>query len=109
MNPMEPAKLLKIYIGEDHRYDGRSLHEAIVQKAHTKNLAGVTVYRGVQGYGHKNRLHTSKILRLSQDLPMVIEIIDTQAMIDAFLPELDEMMTEGLVTLEEVQVIRYRG
>ncbi len=101
------AMLLRIFIGEDDRCRGRPLYEAIVLKAREMHLAGATVLRGPLGFGHSSHLHTTKILRLSQDLPVVIEVIDSQAKIDAFLPELDRMMSSGLVTLEKVQVLQY--
>ena len=101
------AILLRIFIGEKDRHKGRPLHEAIVLKAREMHLAGATVLRGPMGYGHSSRLHTAKILRLSEDLPIVIEIVDAKDKIDAFLIELDSMMGSGLVTLEQVQVLRY--
>jgi PII-like signaling protein len=104
----EQALLLRIFIGEDDRSDGRPLYEAIVLKAREMHLAGATVLRGPMGYGHSSRLHTTKILRLSEDLPLVIEIVDSEDRINAFLPVLDELMTtSGLITLEKVQVLRY--
>ncbi len=101
------ALLLRIFIGEDAKYHGRPLYEAIVLKAREAHLAGATVLRGQMGFGHSSRLHTSKILRLSEDLPLVIEIVDNHEKIRAFLPWLDEMMSGGLVTLEKVQVLQY--
>lgn len=101
------AMLLRIYIGESDRHQHRPLYEAVVLKAREMHLAGATVLRGPMGYGRSSRLHTAKILRLSEDLPIVVEIVDTQDRIDAFLPVLDGMMTSGLVTLEKVQVLRY--
>ena len=102
------AMLLRIFIGEDDRSrDGRPLYEAIVLKAREVHLAGATVLRGPMGFGQASRLHTTKILRLSEDLPLVIEIVDTEAKIRDFLPILDSMMTSGLVTLEKVQVLQY--
>jgi len=101
------ALLLRIFIGEDDRDDGRPLYEAIVLKAREMHLAGATVLRGPMGYGRSSRLHTAKILRLSEDLPLVIEIVDSEEKVNAFLPVLDGMMTSGLVTLEKVQVLRY--
>ena len=103
------AVLLRIFLGEDDRHGNRPLYEAIVMKARELHLAGATVLRGPMGYGHSSRLHTAKILRLSQDLPVVIEIIDDPDRIDAFLPVLDDMMTSGLVTLERAEVRRYGG
>jgi uncharacterized protein len=101
------ALLLRIFIGEDDKDDGRPLYEAIVLKAREMHLAGATVLRGPMGYGRSSRLHTAKILRLSEDLPLVIEIVDSEEKVNAFLPVLDGMMTSGLVTLERVQVLRY--
>jgi uncharacterized protein len=101
------AILLRIFFGEDDKFNNRPLHEAIVLKAREMQLGGATVLRGHIGFGHSSRIHTSKILRLSQDLPVVIEIVDSQSKIDAFLPVLDEMMTSGLVTIEKVQVLQY--
>lgn len=107
MNVPRDAMLLRIFIGEDDKFDGRPLHEAIVLKAREEHLAGATVLRGPLGFGHSSRLHTAKILRLSEDLPVVIEIIDLPEKIEAFLPVLDGMMGSGLVTLEKVQVLQY--
>jgi PII-like signaling protein len=101
------AVLLRIFFGEDDKSERLPLYEAIVLKAREMHLAGATVLRGPMGFGHSSRIHTTKILRLSQDLPIVIEIVDTQDKIDAFLPELDRMMSSGLVTLEKVQVLQY--
>jgi len=101
------AVLLRIFFGEDDKYQRLPLHEAIVLKARELHLAGATVLRGHVGFGHSTRLHTTKILRLSQDLPVVIEIVDSQDKIDQFLPVLDGMMGSGLVTLERVQVLQY--
>lgn len=101
------AAVLRIYIGEDDEADGRPLHEAIVLKAREMHLAGATVLRGALGYGESSRLHTAKILRLSEDLPLVIEIVDSEERIMPFLDALDGLMTSGLVTLEPVRVLRY--
>lgn len=101
--------LLRIFIGEADRHEGHPLHEAIVLKAREKGLAGATVFRGPMGFGATSRIHTAKILRLSGDLPVVIEIVDTQERIDAFLPLLDGMIDGGLVTLENVRVLHYRN
>jgi PII-like signaling protein len=101
------AVLLRIFCGEDHRYENKPLYEAIVLKAREMHLSGATVLRGALGYGHSSRLHTTKILQLSQDLPLILEIIDAQDKIDAFLPVLDQMMSSGLVTIEKVQVLQY--
>ncbi len=101
------AVLLRIFFGEDDRSGNRPLHEAIVLKAREMKLAGATVLRGPMGFGHSSHLHTTKILRLSQDLPVVVEIVDSQEKIDGFLPVLDAMMSSGLVTIEKVQVLQY--
>jgi PII-like signaling protein len=101
------ALLLRIFLGEDDRYDGRPLYEVIVLEARARNLAGATVLRGPLGFGRSSRLHTAKILRLSEDLPIVIEIVDAEDKIRAFLEVLEPIMPSGLVTLEKVQVIRY--
>ena len=101
--------LLRIFIGETARHHQLPLYEAIVLKARERHLAGATVLRCVMGYGKSSRLHTSKILRLSDDLPLVIEIVDSEEKINAFLPELDKMISGGLVTLEKVKVLHYRG
>ena len=103
------AMLLRMFIGESDRWHHQPLYEAIVLKARELHLAGATVLRGPMGYGKSSRLHTAKILRLSMDLPLVIEIVDTEEKIQAFLPVLDEMMKGGLVTLERVRVIDYRA
>lgn len=103
------AVLLRIYIGESDRWEHRPLYEAIVLKARELHLAGATVLRGPMGYGKSSRLHTAKILRLSHDLPLVIEIVDSEEKIRSFLPVLDRMVTGGLVTLENVKVIEYKG
>jgi hypothetical protein len=94
-------------MGENDRYEHRPLYEAIVLRAREAHLAGATVLRGPMGFGHSSRLHTAKILRLSEDLPMVVEIVDSEEKINAFLPELDKMMGSGLVTIERVQVLQY--
>ncbi len=103
------AVLLRIFIGETDRWHHQPLYEAIVLKAREMHLAGATVLRGPMGFGKSSRLHTAKILRLSMDLPMVIEIVDTEEKIQTFLPVLDEMMKGGLVTLEKARVIDYRA
>jgi PII-like signaling protein len=108
MHLPQDAMLLRIFIGENDRHQMRPLYEAIVLAARERGLAGATVIRGPMGYGASSRLHTAKILRLSEDLPLVIEIVDSEGKIRAFLPALETMMTaSGLVTLEKVQVIRY--
>jgi PII-like signaling protein len=101
------AVLLRIFIGEDDKHNRLPLYEAIVLKAREMQLGGATVLRGHIGFGHSSHLHTTKILRLSQDLPVIVEIVDSQEKIDAFLPALDEMMGSGLVTMEKVQVLQY--
>src|SRR5947199_8601104 len=103
------AVLLRIFIGETDRWHHQPLYEAIVLKARELHLAGATVLRGSMGFGKSSRLHTAKILRLSMDLPLVIEIVDSEEKIRSFLPTLDQMMKGGLVTLETVKVIEYRA
>ena len=105
----EEGKLLRIFIGESDRWEHLPLYEAIVLKARELGLAGATVLRGPMGFGANSRLHTTKILRLSEDLPLIIEIVDTEAQIQVLLPHLDVMVKEGLVTLEKVQIIKYRA
>lgn len=100
--------LLRIFLGESDKQDGKPLYEVIVEEARRRGLAGATVLRGFLGFGANSRIHTSKVLRLSEDLPIVIEIADSREKIEAFLPDLDEMIDEGLVTLEKVRVIVYR-
>ncbi len=107
MQVPKDAVLLRVFIGENDKHDGRPLYEAIVLRARAAHLAGATVLRGPMGFGHSSRLHTAKILRLSEDLPLVIEIVDSEDKINAFLPTLDAMMGSGLVTLEKVKVLRY--
>ena len=101
------AVLLRIFIGESERSDHKPLYEAIVLKARELRMGGATVLRGPMGFGKSSHLHSAKILRLSEDLPMVIEIVDSQAKIDAFIPVLDKMMGSGLITVEKVQVLQY--
>jgi uncharacterized protein len=101
------AVLLRIFIGEDDKLGGKPLYEAIVLKARETHLAGATVLRGPMGFGASSRLHTTKILRLSEDLPLVIEIVDSEDKINNFLSTLDGMMSSGLITLEKVQVLQY--
>ncbi len=103
------AVLLRIHLGESDRWQYQPLYEAIVLKARELHLAGATVLRGPMGFGRSSRLHTAKVLRLSQDLPLVIEIVDSEDKISAFLPVLDAMMQGGLVTMEKVRVLRYHG
>ena len=101
------ATLLRIFIGENDRFDHKPLYEAIVLKARELHLAGATVLRSPMGFGHSSRLRTAKILRLSEDLPFIIEIVDSEEKVQAFLPILDTMMQSGLVTLEKVKVMQY--
>ena len=101
------ALLLRIFTGENGKCDGRPLYEAIVMKAREMQLAGATVLRGPMGFGQSSLIHTDKILRLSMDLPLVIEIVDSEEKINEFLPVLDGMMDSGLVTLEKLQVLQY--
>lgn len=101
------AVLLRIFIGEDDRDDGHPLYESIVLKAREMDLAGATVLRGAMGFGHSSLLHTAKILRLSEDLPLIVEIVDSEEKINGFLPALETIMSSGLVTLEKVQVLQY--
>jgi uncharacterized protein len=107
MHIPEDAILLRVFVGEADRVHSKPLYEAIVLKAREMHLAGATVLRGPMGFGHSSRLHTSKILRLSEDLPLVIEIVDEESKINQFLPVLDQMMGSGLVTIEKVKVLRY--
>ena len=102
------AQLLRIFVGESSKHGGKPLYEAIVLAARQRGLAGATVLRGVMGFGANSRIHTAKVLRLSEDLPMVIEIVDKPERIEPFLPVLDAMMQDGLVTLETVNVLTYR-
>ena len=104
----QDAVLLRIFIGESDRWNHKPLYEAIVLKAREMHLGGATVLRGPMGFGKSSRMHTAKILRLSMDLPIVIEIVDSEEKIQALLPALEEMMSGGMVTLERVQVIEYR-
>lgn len=103
------GKLLRIFIGESDTWHGKPLYQAIVQRLRKEGLAGATVIRGIEGFGAKSHLHTSRILRLSEDLPLVIEVVDEAARIDAVLPMLDEMVEDGLVTLERIEVVHYRA
>ncbi len=103
------GKLLRIFIGESDTWHGKPLYEAIVQHVRSEGLAGATVVRGIEGFGADSRLHTSRILRLSEDLPVVVEVVDTAENIDRVLPDLDGMVAEGMVTTERVHVIAYRG
>ena len=103
------GKLLRIFIGENDQHQGLPLYEWIVRKAREGGLAGATVLRGLEGFGAHSRLHTAKILRLSSDLPIVIEIVDTEEKIEAFLPEIDSAISEGLATIERIEVRFYRS
>lgn len=109
MHIPEDGYLLRIFIGESDKHGHHTLYEAIVLKAREMGLAGATVVRGVMGFGKHSIIHTAKILRLSQDLPMIIEIADSLENIERFLPTLDEMIKDGLVTLEKVRVIQYKA
>ena len=105
------GKLLRIFVGESDRCDGKALYEALVRKAHELGLAGATVWRGIEGFGAASRIHTAKILRLSEDLPILIEIVDSEEKIRAALPQFETMIEAsgggGLITLEKAEVIRY--
>jgi hypothetical protein len=101
--------LLRIFVGESDHWQGKPLYQAIVERAREEGLAGATVLRGIEGFGAHARMHTARILRLSEDLPVLIEIVDSEANIRRVLPALDEMIGEGLVTLEKVEIIAYRG
>lgn len=104
-----PALRLRIYIGEADRWEGRPLYEAIVVRLRERGLAGATVIRGIEGFGKNAHLHTAKILRLSEDLPVVVDVVDSEAAIRAILPELDAMVGDGLITVEPVEVVAYRA
>src|SRR3990170_1631054 len=103
------GKLLRIFIGEADKWHGRPLYEAILEEARRRGLAGATVWKGFMGFGAHSRLHTAKILRLSQDLPIIIEIVDSAERIEEFMPQLEDMVQEGLVTLERAEVLLYRA
>lgn len=102
-----PGKLVRIYVGEADRWHGKSLYNAIVERARREGLAGATVTRGIEGFGAHSRIHTASILRLSEDLPIKIEIIDTAERIERFLPLLDEMVGEGLITVQDCEIVKY--
>lgn len=104
----EEGMLLRIFVGESDRYQGKALYEQIVLKARELNLAGATAIRGIMGFGADSRIHTAKLLRLSEDLPVIIEIVDTEENLTKLLPFLDEAVQEGLITLEKARVIKYR-
>ena len=109
MNIPEDGLLLRIFIGESDRHGHHPLYESIVLKAREQGMAGATVLRGVMGFGKHSILHTAKILRLSEDLPMLIEIVDSREKVESFLPQLDAMITDGLVTLEPIKVVQYKA
>ena len=109
MNLSDEGQLLRVYVGESDRWQGKPLYEAIVLKAREIGIAGTTVLRGIMGFGAASRIHTSKILRLSEDLPVVVEIVDSAQKIAQLLPEIESMIQEGLVTLENVRMHQYRG
>lgn len=104
-----PALLARIYIGEADHKDGHPLYQVIVSFLRERGIAGATVFRGIEGYGANARLHTTRLLRLSEDLPILIEVVDEEARLRAVLPDLDAMVGDGLVTLERVEVVAYRG
>ena len=104
-----PALLARIYIGESDRWEGRPLYQVIVEKLRAEGVAGATVLRGIEGYGRAARVHTAQILRLSEDLPVLIEVVDREDRLRAILPEIDAMVDGGLITLEHVEVIAYRS
>lgn len=109
MKSQSQAQLLRIFIGESDKYEGEPLYEAIVNLARERKMAGATVLRGLMGFGAHSRMHTAKVLRISEDLPIIIEIVDKPEKIEQLLPELDDMIKEGLVTLEKTRVIAYRS
>jgi len=108
MHIPEEGMLLRVFIGESDQYQGKALYEQIVLKARELNLAGATVLRGIMGFGADSRMHTAKLLRLSEDLPVVVEIVDSEEKLNTLLPFLDEVVQEGLITLEKAKVIKYR-
>ncbi len=108
MKMPENGMLLRIFIGEADYHDGKLLYEEIVMKARELNLAGATVLKGIMGYGAHSRLHTTKLLRLSQDLPIIIEMVDSEENLQKILPFLDEVVTEGMITMERMHILRYR-
>jgi uncharacterized protein len=103
------AKRLRIYIGESDRWHGQALYTAIVQEARKAGMAGATVLRGIEGFGAASRIHTARILRLSEDLPILVELVDTPARLDAFLPTLLPMVGGGLVTMDNVEILHYHS
>ncbi len=102
-----PGKLVRIYVGESDRWHGKALYNAIVERARTEGMAGATVSRGIESFGANSRIHTASILRLSEDLPIKIEIVDTAERVERFLPLLDEMVTEGLITVQDCEIVKY--
>jgi PII-like signaling protein len=108
MKISEEGRLLRVFIGESDRWEGKPLYEALIFKAREAGLAGATMVRGLMGYGAASRIHTAKILRLSEDLPVIVEIVDSEENISSFLRIIDEMIQEGMVTIEPVQVVFYR-
>jgi len=102
------GKLLRIFVGESDRWDGKPLYEAIVLEARTRGLAGATVIKGFMGFGAHSRIHTAKLLELSQDLPIIVEIVDAAEKIEAFMPDLEKMVGDGLITIERAEVLLYR-
>ncbi len=109
MNIFKEEQLLRIFIGESDNHKGKALYEQIVYKARELHIAGVTVIRGIMGYGANSKIHSAKILRLSEDLPIIIEIVDDEENIKKLLPFLDENIGNGIVTMEKIKVIKYRG
>ena len=109
MNISDEGQMLRVYVGESDRWQGKPLYEAIVLKAREMGIAGATALRGIMGFGAASRIHTSKILRLSEDLPVVVEIVDSAQKIAQLLPEIESMVQEGLVTLESVRMHQYRS
>jgi len=109
MKTPQEGQLLRIFIGEKDRWEGKPLHEAIIHLARKEGLAGATALKGFMGFGCKSHMHTAKLLRLSEDLPIIIEIVDSETNIQNFLPRLDSMVQEGLITLEKAHVMLYRA
>jgi len=109
MKTPQEGQLLRIFIGEKDRWEGKPLHEAIIHLARKEGLAGATAIKGFMGFGCKSHMHTAKLLRLSEDLPIIIEIVDSETNIQEFLPRLDSMVQEGLITLEKAHVMLYRA
>jgi uncharacterized protein len=104
-----PALLVRIYVGEADHHDGKPLYEAIVEQLRSRGIAGATVLRGIEGFGANAHLHTTRLLRLSEDLPILIEVVDEEARLREVLPELDALVGDGLITLERIEVLAYRG